>query len=1101
MIEALISSILNFPKDIFMKYVVLVVFLLTGITIPALAQLEANNWYWGAGRAVQFTPVVRELTADTLHRNYEGCISISERISGRVLFYSDFISTVVVKSVNLRNGQQNIITDTPMRGYSTASQGLMVVPDPADCFRYYLFSMDIKKSGIALLEKTKLSYSVIDTRDGVGRVITADNVILDDYLAEGMTGTVQSNGRDFWVVVYKYNTPTFIALSITKNGINSSNAVYSPAAVPATDAVILDGKLKLSPNGKKLAGHVSGAGLGLFDFDNATGKVSNYKVIPTALTFTFSPDNSKFYTIGKAPYQGNAALQAGRMYQYDFSDPTFTRFAIDTTQAIWYLQSASMQIAPNGKIYFVSSPGDGTSPVWNLSSIDNPNGKGNTCALNINTLRLKDYQPGKDSPLVQLPNYMDYIFNSSGVLGAEQLTLRCALPDVTAMPDSGCIGSTLTFIEKSNYATSRLWKFPGGTPSTSTDSVATVRYSTSGTFKVILEVENDNGTITDTTEAVVYPDPIAHAGADKTFCPNSTLQLGAPPEPGNTYQWQPTTDLDNPAIANPTLTPKAASQYILTVTSPTGCIAHDTVVVSPGAIKALVTKDTTICAGTAVQLVASGGAQYKWTPNTGLNNDAIENPIAAPGSTTTYKVVVSSGTCIDSATVMITVLPSPTANAGQDRTICLGTSTDIGEVAQAGMTYSWQPVAGLTNPTASNPTASPLTTTEYILTVTGSNGCAVTDTVVVRIGNIKSTVSSDTVICPGSSVRLFAGGGTVYNWSPIDELDDPTTGSPLASPSKTTTYKVIVSSGICSDSAFVTVNVAPPPIADAGSDTLICVTGSVNIGATPIAGNSYSWFPGTGLNDPSIANPIASPVQTTNYILTVINAMGCVNHDTVVVSNNSEVTREFSIGPDDVVIEPSKPFRQLIEVPTGAITWKLSVGYNPYIAEFTSLGNSYGSVKATVLSDKRGVLQIGGSGNSGEIELLFKAYLPNTSDTTYPFNLTIDTVRMEPCESATAKSATLKLADYCARSIRIVSVSGARYYLQVKDKSIDFGVGLSGNVRLELFDYIGNSVLVVSDGALEAGEYSAALDLPVGVYYCRMRAGMYESVGKVLIAR
>ena len=50
---------------------------------------------------------------------------------------------------------------------------------------------------------------------------------------------------------------------------------------------------------------------------------------------------------------------------------------------------------------------------------------------------------------------------------------------------------------------------------------------------------------------------------------------------------------------------------------------------------------------------------------------------------------------------------------------------------------------------------------------------------------------------------------------------------------------------------------------------------------------------------------------------------------------------------------------------------------------------------------------------------------------------------------------------------------------------------------MEVFDYVGNSVLVVSDGALEAGEYSAALDLPVGVYYCRMRAGMYESVGKV----
>ena len=82
-----------------------------------------------------------------------------------------------------------------------------------------------------------------------------------------------------------------------------------------------------------------------------------------------------------------------------------------------------------------------------------------------------------------------------------------------------------------------------------------------------------------------------------------------------------------------------------------------------------------------------------------------------------------------------------------------------------------------------------------------------------------------------------------------------------------------------------------------------------------------------------------------------------------------------------------------------------------------------------------------------------------------------------------------------------MSSTGKKYFLTVKDRSIDFGVGLTGNVRLEVFDYVGNSVLIVSDGALEAGEYSATLDLPVGVYYCRMRAGMYESVGKVLIAR
>lgn len=1084
-----------------MKSSILAAILWTFFSLAATAQQEANTWYWGAGRAVQFLPTLQEITPGSVHQNYEACVSMSDRVSGSILFYSDYLLTGGNNTVTIRNLLHNVITVPPLPGNGTTSQGLLAVPDPADCSRYYVFSLDMQKSATQP-ELRKLTYTVLDFHDGIGRVLTRDNVLLEDYLADGMTGTIHSNGRDYWLIVYRTTSPTFIAISINKNGINSSNSVYSPTTIPKTDPVAPNGKLKLSPDGKKLMSYVTTTGSGLSDFNPTTGTVSNYRQLPPFLSFTFSPDNTKLYAIGTAPYQGNAALPAGRLYQYDLADPTLTAFAVDTVQARWYPLGASMQIAPDGKIYFQTSPENGSSPVMNFSCIDKPNIKGNACSLVLDRVRLKDYQPTKENALTQLPNYMDYIFNASGVVGAKELSIRCAFPEVLAQPDSGCIGSALTFVEQSKYVKKRRWIFTGGTPAVSTDSVATVRYAAAGTYQVILEVENDNGLRYDTTEAVVFPDPSAQAGADKTFCPGATVQLGAAPIAGLTYAWLPVTGLDDATIANPVLTPTAASaQYILTVTSAEGCVAHDTVVVTAGSIQAKVNADTTICFGAPLQLTASGGSKYQWSPSKGLSNDAIENPVATPDITTTYTVVVSSGTCIDSAKITINVIPSPVANAGQDRTICQGTSTEIGQPAQSGVTYSWQPVQGLSDPTRSNPTASPLATTMYILTATAANGCIDLDTVVVTIGAITSTVSADTTICPGATVRLTATGGTTYRWTPTEGIDDPTSASPLVTPTKTTTYKVIVSSGICSDSSLTTVTVAPPPTASAGADTVICRSGSVPLGAPPIAGYSYVWSPVTGLSDPLIANPIASPVQTTTYILTVTNLMGCVNFDTVVVANNAEVIREFTVGPDSVIIAPSQPFRQVISVPTGALSWKLKILYNPFIAGFTSLGATTGSITASLLRDARGELTIGGSGGAGTVEALFKAYLPNTSDTTFPMRLVIDSAQMVPCESAVAQQSTLKLANYCARSIRIVNVSANSYYLTVKDRSIDFGVGLTGNVHLEVFDYVGNTVRVLSEGELAAGEYSAALDLPVGVYYCRMRAGMYERVEKVMIAR
>lgn len=72
--------------------------------------------------------------------------------------------------------------------------------------------------------------------------------------------------------------------------------------------------------------------------------------------------------------------------------------------------------------------------------------------------------------------------------------------------------------------------------------------------------------------------PIAHAGTDVVICNGESTPLAA--TGGVTYQWSPTADLDNAAIANPVASPISTTTYTVIVTDANGCTAMDEVVVT-----------------------------------------------------------------------------------------------------------------------------------------------------------------------------------------------------------------------------------------------------------------------------------------------------------------------------------------------------------------------------------------------------------------------------------------------------------------------------------------------------------------------------------------
>jgi len=68
-----------------------------------------------------------------------------------------------------------------------------------------------------------------------------------------------------------------------------------------------------------------------------------------------------------------------------------------------------------------------------------------------------------------------------------------------------------------------------------------------------------------------------------------------------------------------------------------------------------------ICQGHSTTLNGSGGVTYSWSPSYGLSDPNISNPVANPGVTTTYTLTVTSGVCISTDNVVVSVITSPTS--------------------------------------------------------------------------------------------------------------------------------------------------------------------------------------------------------------------------------------------------------------------------------------------------------------------------------------------------------------------------------------------------------------------------------------------------------
>lgn len=373
------------------------------------AQREAANWYFGDQAGLTFNSGQPVALQNGNLQTSEGSTTISDQ-NGNLLFYTD--------GRTVYNRQHSIMPNgMGLMGDDSSTQSAIIVPKPLNPGIYYIFTVDRPDYSLRVNDRIEgVNYTEVDMslNFGLGDVtkdrknlhlITYDknNALENEYKSsEKISAVVHEDGISYWVVTQLTNK--FYSFKVSQNGVETTPVIsITPNSVPPLINnykvnITAIGYLKISPNGKKLAAAYSSTNLGdpvtgtkksgkvfLYDFDNSTGKINNEKLLLSGsypYGVEFSQKTTKLYVTANFNDERDVVLNSF-LYQYDLesSDVNASQTIINSSSNV----AGALQLAIDGRIYRAGYPLFVAKHSL-LSVIKNPDGKGNTCNYEHNTI-------------------------------------------------------------------------------------------------------------------------------------------------------------------------------------------------------------------------------------------------------------------------------------------------------------------------------------------------------------------------------------------------------------------------------------------------------------------------------------------------------------------------------------------------------------------------------------------------------------------------------------------------------------------------------------------------------------------------------------------
>ena len=456
-----------------------------------------------------------------------------------------------------------------------------------------------------------------------------------------------------------------------------------------------------------------------------------------------------------------------------------------------------------------------------------------------------------------------------------------------------------------------LTKFPGGSTTNGTSSSFTISGLAAGSYSYTV-TNSVNCTSFESSSIIIDQQPVTPTApivgtitVPTCASPTGGVILNGLPESGTwTLTRYPGTVTTTGTGNSAYLSNLSMGTFNYIVTNSLGCVSaasFNVVIPAPPVVPSApvigtITQPT--CSMATGSVVLMGLPAGVWTINPGniSGTGSSTTILALIAGTYNYSVTNSIG-CTSLATSNIVINPqpiTPTVIISNPEAVCSPlkvdlTSPDITTGSSLGLTYSYWTDTSATIEYSTPATAGAGT---YYIEGTTEFGCFDIKPVIVTINHLPiSNAGVDSSACSLNFIlnAVPETGSLTGAWTKLGGPGNvsfyPDANQPGA---KVTvdlygTYDFLwtVQNGTCISSDEVRVIFYSVPVVSAGKDTLLCKGNSIQLQGNGTG--SFFWQPEDLLNNSDVSNPIATPLTSTRFEVTLTDQVGCQSSDSVFV--------------------------------------------------------------------------------------------------------------------------------------------------------------------------------------------------------------------------
>jgi len=412
------------------------------------------------------------------------------------------------------------------------------------------------------------------------------------------------------------------------------------------------------------------------------------------------------------------------------------------------------------------------------------------------------------------------------------------------------------------------------------------------------------------------------------FCTPSTTLTATTSAP-TTIEWQDSNG--NLLATGPNYTPPVSgtTEYTVTATDASNCSETTTVTVTGGPVNFSVPDTVAVCFGQEILLNVTNLDEndiltYSWLPASsfvaGTNTLAMPNYIETIGAQDVTVELSNQFGCTASALINVAVVNPNIDLSFTSQIDCNGGTVSFTNTSTNAFGYVWDFGDGTPRSYAANPVYAYADGGIYTVTldIVYDVDCVVpfSQQVMVMEPQIFAGFTYDIAECSAEAAVVqfmdtstnTLNNTTGWQWTfsnatpATSTLQNPTVTVPNSGP--LTVSLTIETANGCSNTITETLAIQVVDLDISLTDTIVVCRGdAVTLNPNGDPELTYSWMPTTGLDNPTAASPVATPLVTTTYVVAAYSTVGadtCFVTDSVVLFVPADIN--LVLNQDSVVV-------------------------------------------------------------------------------------------------------------------------------------------------------------------------------------------------------